>query len=121
MDRTLWNDAVIFNFELRSMNISLFVNVNTTTGQERFLTTREYVLQNADRVVFVADSDPEKMADNIRSFQELVAFTKDTHIPILIQLNNRDLPNAVSEKKFLYCLVNFLRWFFFHSFYFHSN
>lgn len=100
MDRTLWNDAVIFNFDIRSMNVSLFVNVNTTTGQERFLTTREYVLQNADGVVFVGDSDPDKMADNIRSFQELVAFTQDTHIPILIQLNKRDLPNAISEMRF---------------------
>jgi len=100
MDRTLWNDGVMFNFELRSMNISLIVNVNTTTGQERFLTTREYVVQNADGVIFVADSDPDKMADNIRSFQELIAFTQETRIPIIVQLNKRDLPDAISEMRF---------------------
>ncbi len=78
----------------------LYVQITTTTGQERFLTTREYVLQNADGVIFVADSNPQKMPDNQRSFQELIAFTQDTGIPILIQLNKRDLPNGISVMTF---------------------
>ena len=58
------------------------------------------MLQNADGVIFVADSNPQKMPDNQRSFQELIAFTQDTGIPILIQLNKRDLPNGISVMTF---------------------
>ncbi len=98
--RTLWNDAVMFEFDVPAIKALLYVQITTTTGQERFLTTREYVLQNADGVIFVADSNPQKMADNQRSFQELLAFTQDTGIPILIQLNKRDLPNGISVMAF---------------------
>ncbi|GAG21726.1 unnamed protein product, partial [marine sediment metagenome] len=72
----------------------------TATGQERFLSTREYVLDGADGVVFVADSDPEKMEQNKRSFRELISFTQDKLIPYVIQLNKRDLNNAVSLNDF---------------------
>jgi mutual gliding-motility protein MglA len=95
-DRTLWNDSVTLQFTIQSINLIVIVLVNTTTGQERFLTTREYILQNTDGVIFVADSDPYKIDENRRSFEELVAFTRDIQIPIHIQLNKRDLPNAIT-------------------------
>jgi len=74
--------------------------VVTCTGQERFLSTREYVLDGADGIVFVGDSDPEKWEQNKRSFRELVSFAKPSNIPYLIQLNKQDLKNAVSVKEF---------------------
>lgn len=46
-DRTLWSDSVHFRFVLKGLNLDLIAIVATTTGQERFLTTREYILQNA--------------------------------------------------------------------------
>lgn len=98
--RTLWNDCVTFRFDVKAIQKSIIVQVATTTGQERFLSTREYVLQNADGVIFVADSDLNKLLDNIRSFEEVVAFTRDNGIPILIQLNKRDHPNAITETEF---------------------
>jgi signal recognition particle receptor subunit beta len=98
--RTLWNDSITFSFDLFSINVKVFVIVMTTTGQERFLSTREYVLQNADGVVFVADSQRSKQAENKRSFEELLAFTRENAIPILIQLNKQDLPNAISLDEF---------------------
>ncbi len=76
------------------------MNVATTTGQERLLSTREYVLQNADGVIFVADSSLNKMDNNLRSFEELKSFIYRENIPILIQLNKRDLEDAVSEDRF---------------------
>nr|WP_244626355.1 ADP-ribosylation factor-like protein [Candidatus Prometheoarchaeum syntrophicum] len=99
-ERTLWNDSVHFKFSLASFNLDVIVNVATTTGQERFLSTREYVLQNADGVIFVADSSLEKMDNNLRSFEELKSFIHRDNIPILIQLNKRDLDDAVKEDKF---------------------
>ncbi len=99
-NRTLWNDSVHFKFSLASFNLDVIVNVATTTGQERFLSTREYVLQNADGVIFVADSSLDKMDNNLRSFEELKSFIHNENIPILIQLNKRDLPDAISEDRF---------------------
>jgi signal recognition particle receptor subunit beta len=100
-NRTLWNDSVTIQFTIQSIKVIVIVMVNTTTGQERFLTTREYILANTDGVVFVGDSDRSKLDETKRSFDELVAFTRDIQIPISIQLNKRDLPNAINIQEFL--------------------
>jgi mutual gliding-motility protein MglA len=103
-NRTLWNDSVNFKFHLGQFNLELLIIVNTTTGQERFLSTREYILQNADGVIFVADSNRTKIEQNIRSFEELIAFTRQNQIPMLIQLNKRDIDRALSVEEFKYHL-----------------
>ena len=100
--RTLWQDSIRLSFYLNLKNVkfNIITQIVTATGQERFLSTREYVLDGADGVVFVADSDPEKMEQNKRSFRELISFTRDMHIPYVIQLNKRDLKTAISLKEF---------------------
>ena len=100
--RTLWQDSIRLSFYLNLKNIkfNIITQIVTATGQERFLSTREYVLDGADGVVFVADSDPEQMEQNKRSFRELISFTRDKHIPYVIQLNKRDIKSAISIKKF---------------------
>jgi len=100
--RTLWQDSIrlSFYFNLKEIKFNIITQIVTATGQERFLSTREYVLDGADGVVFVADSDPEKMEQNKRSFRELSSFTSDKGIPYIIQLNKRDLENAISLKAF---------------------
>ena len=100
--RTLWQDSVRLSFylNLKDVKFNIITQIVTATGQERFLSTREYVLDGADGVVFVADSDPEKMEQNKRSFRELLSFTHDKQIPFVIQLNKRDLENAISLKTF---------------------
>ncbi len=94
--RTLWNDSIHFCFQMPMFNLELITILTTSTGQKRFLSTREYVLQNTDGVVFVADSNPLKMPENKRSFEELLSFCGSTSIPIKILLNKRDLANAIS-------------------------
>jgi len=100
--RTLWQDSIrlSFYFNLKEVKFNIIAQIVTATGQERFLSTREYVLDGADGVVFVADSDPEKMEQNKRSFRELSSFTHDKEIPYVIQLNKRDLENAISLEAF---------------------
>jgi signal recognition particle receptor subunit beta len=100
--RTLWQDSVRFSFflNLGDIKYNIISQIVTATGQERFLSTREYVLDGADGVVFVADSDPEKMEQNKRSFRELISFTKPNRIPYVVQLNKRDLKNAISIEEF---------------------
>lgn len=100
-ERTLWNDSVHFQFPMIPGKLIVVLNIATTTGQERFLATREYILQNADGVVFVADSSWGKIEENLRSFEELLHFTSAVNTPIVIQLNKRDLPDAIGLVDFL--------------------
>ncbi|MBN1801086.1 MAG: hypothetical protein JW891_06225 [Candidatus Lokiarchaeota archaeon] len=95
--RTLWQDSLFlsFDFEIDQKLYEIVVQVVTCTGQERFLSTREYVLDGADGIVFVADSDLEKMEQNKRSFRELKSFAGPKQIPYVVQLNKRDLDNAI--------------------------
>jgi signal recognition particle receptor subunit beta len=101
-ERTLWNDTGFINFQFKvdMMNYDLIIQIVTCTGQERFLSTREYVIGGADGIIFVGDSDPKKMDENIRSYNELLAFIADKKIPWLIQLNKRDLENAIPVEEF---------------------
>ncbi len=100
--RTLWQDSIRLSFylNLEKVKFNIVTQIVTATGQERFLSTREYVLDGADGVVFVADSDPNKMEQNKRSFRELNSFTSEQNVPFVIQLNKRDLEGAISEKGF---------------------
>ncbi len=100
--RTLWQDSIRLSFylNLKDVKFNIITQIVTATGQERFLSTREYVLDGADGVVFVADSNPYKTEQNKRSFRELISFTRDKQIPYVIQLNKRDIENAISLKQF---------------------
>jgi signal recognition particle receptor subunit beta len=100
--RTLWQDSVRLSFylNLEKVKFNIITQIVTATGQERFLATREYVLDGADGVVFVADSDPEKIEQNKRSFRELISFTAEKNVPFVIQLNKRDLEGAITLEGF---------------------
>ena len=95
--RTLWQDSLFisFNFPFGDNKLAIITQIVTCTGQERFLSTREYVLDGADGIVFVGDSSPEKMEQNKRSFRELVGFASTKDVPYVIQLNKRDIEGAV--------------------------
>jgi signal recognition particle receptor subunit beta len=72
----------------------------TVPGQVYYNSTRKLVLQGVDGVIFVADSDAEKMAENIESYENLVEnlaeYGKDIReLPHVIQYNKRDHPNAM--------------------------
>jgi len=100
--RTLWQDSLFlsFNFDIKGVSYSIITQVVTCTGQERFLSTREYVLDGADGIVFVGDSDPKKKEQNRRSYRELINFAKPQDIPFVVQLNKQDIDNAISVKVF---------------------
>jgi len=76
----------------------------TVPGQVYYNSTRKLVLQGVDGVIFVADSDPEKMAENVESYENLIEnlqeYGKDVReLPHVIQYNKRDLPNALSVEQ----------------------
>ena len=100
--RTLWQDSVFlsFNLSLKEARFNIIAQIVTCTGQERFLATREYVLDGADGIIFVGDSEPDKLEQNKRSFRELISFAKPHKIPYVVQLNKRDLEDAISIEAF---------------------
>jgi len=72
----------------------------TVPGQPRYRTSRRIVLQGADGIVFVADSDPARMEANRESLLELRAALaaegrSRASLPLVFQYNKRDLPGAV--------------------------
>jgi len=72
-------------------------NLYTVPGQVLYAASRKLVLQGADGVVFVADSQMSRLADNIQSYramhQHLTELGLDPRrMPCVIQFNKRDLP-----------------------------
>ena len=73
----------------------------TVPGQVYYNATRKLVLQGADGVVFVADSQKSQLESDIESFRNLHENLLEhgidiRDIPVVIQYNKRDLPNVFS-------------------------
>jgi signal recognition particle receptor subunit beta len=73
-------------------------------GKEAFKLARNIVLQGSDGIVFVVDSDKDRLKDNANSFSELLKLLEEHEknygkIPIVVQYNKRDLPSALPVKK----------------------
>ena len=71
----------------------------TVPGQVYYNASRKLILKGVDGVVFVADSQLERMEANIESMQNLYDNMSEygydlTRMPFAIQYNKRDLPNA---------------------------
>jgi len=72
----------------------------TVPGQVYYNATRKLVLQGCDGVVFVADSQTDKMSENIESLKNLAENLAENgldlnDVPLVIQFNKRDLPNIM--------------------------
>ena len=83
----------------------------TVPGQVIYNTTRQLVLRGVDGIVFVADSQFEKMPENVESFQNLIdnlnSLRLNLHeIPYVLQYNKRDLPNAAPVEYMEFLLNN---------------
>jgi signal recognition particle receptor subunit beta len=97
-DRTLFFDFLpIEAMAIRGYKTKF--QLYTVPGQVIYNTTRQLVLRGADGVVFVADSQYDKMEDNLKSLQNLEENLKSVNlnfdeIPYVLQYNKRDLPNV---------------------------
>jgi mutual gliding-motility protein MglA len=72
----------------------------TVPGQVFYDSSRKLILKGVDGVVFVADSQEERIDANLESVSNLAQNLKDQGfdigtIPYVLQLNKRDLPNAM--------------------------
>ncbi len=76
----------------------------TVPGQVFYDASRKLILRGVDGVVFVADSQEERMDANFESLSNLEQNLKEHgfdlyKIPYVLQLNKRDLPNIVPADK----------------------
>jgi signal recognition particle receptor subunit beta len=98
-DRTLFFDLLPLDLgELSGMKTRFLLY--TVPGQVYYNATRKLVLKGVDALVFVADSTPDKMAENRESLtnleQNLKSYGLDLKtIPWVMQFNKRDLPEAL--------------------------
>jgi signal recognition particle receptor subunit beta len=72
----------------------------TVPGQVFYDSSRKLILKGADGVVFVADSQEERIDANLESISNLAQNLKEQgfdleKIPYVLQLNKRDLPSAM--------------------------
>jgi mutual gliding-motility protein MglA len=100
-DRTIFFDLLPFFLEAPS-GLKIKVKVYTVPGQVRHDATRKAVLQRADGVAFIADSQLAESTNNFGSFDNLeknlslVGLDID-EMPLVIQFNKRDLHEIIPE------------------------
>lgn len=99
VDRTLFFDFLPVKLKKIS-GFTIRMSLYTVPGQVHYNATRKLVLQGADGVVFVADSQEARQIANIESLQNLDenlqghGMNPET-VPLVLQYNKRDLPNLM--------------------------
>ena len=109
-DRTLFFDFL----PIEAMAIKGFktkFQLYTVPGQVIYNTTRQLVLRGVDGIVFVADSQYDKMAENVESLANLEDNLKSlklnlADIPYVLQYNKRDIPDVAPIEYMEYVLNN---------------
>ncbi|MEK7713117.1 MAG: GTPase domain-containing protein [Deltaproteobacteria bacterium] len=97
-ERTLFFDFLPLTLgEIKGFKVRF--HLYTVPGQIFYDASRKLILKGVDGVVFVADSQVERMEANIESFENLAINLKEQgydleKLPYVVQYNKRDLPNA---------------------------
>ncbi|MBU0676028.1 MAG: GTPase [Proteobacteria bacterium] len=100
-DRTIYFDLLPF-FLMAPSGLRIKVKVYTVPGQVRHDATRKAVLQRADGVAFIADSQLTEKVNNSESFDNLeknlsIVGLNIDKTPLVIQFNKRDLERIIPE------------------------
>lgn len=98
-ERTLFFDFLPIDLgEIRGFRTRF--HLYTVPGQVFYDSSRKLILKGVDGVVFVADSQEERLDANLESLSNLEENLKEqgydiAKIPYILQLNKRDLPGAM--------------------------
>ena len=104
-DRTLFFDFLPLDLgTIRGFKTRF--HLYTVPGQVFYDASRKLILKGVDGIVFVADSQEERMDANIESVSNLKSNLVENgfnlmEIPYVLQLNKRDLPNIVTTEDIL--------------------
>ena len=108
-ERTLFFDFLPLSLgEIRGFKTRF--HLYTVPGQVFYDASRKLILKGVDGVVFVADSQIERMDANVESLENLKVNLAEQGLPLeklpfVVQFNKRDLPNAASKEE-LHNLLN---------------
>ncbi len=100
VDRTVFFDFLPLSLgEIRGFKTRF--HLYSVPGQVVYDANRKLVIKGLDGVVFVADSQKDRMEENLQSLKNLETNLKQqgydiNNIPIVFQYNKRDLPNIAS-------------------------
>jgi len=98
-ERTLFFDFLPIDLgEIRGYRTRF--HLYTVPGQVYYDASRKLILRGVDGVVFVADSQEERLDANLESLRNLIQNLREQRfdpfrIPYVLQLNKRDLPSAL--------------------------
>lgn len=100
-DRTLFFDMLPISFQ-SERGLQVRIKLFTVPGQVIHAATRRLVLQGADGVAFIADSQKNETRANAEAFLDLRQNLADNgmdigKIPLVIQFNKRDLPEVRTD------------------------
>lgn len=98
-DRTLFFDLLPVDLGYVYGN-SIKLQIYTVPGQVHYDSTRRIVLSGADGVIFVADSEKNKLHENVQSINNLYHNLQANRlnikeVPLVMQYNKRDLSSAL--------------------------
>jgi signal recognition particle receptor subunit beta len=111
-DRTLFFDFLPLDLgSIRGFTTRF--HLYTVPGQVFYDASRKLILKGVDGVVFVADSQRERMEANVESIRNLEANLEEhgfdlMSVPFALQFNKRDLPNAMPVEE-MYRMLNYKR------------
>lgn len=112
-ERTLFFDFLPLDLgKVRGFQTRL--HLYTVPGQVVYERTRVAVLNGADGVIYVADSEPTRLEENVGCLRELAQNIQKQgkhfqDFPLVLQYNKRDLPNALPVAT-LDTYLNTLNW-----------
>lgn len=98
-DRTLYFDYLPVSLA-KLANLTVKLQLYTVPGQVYYAATRKLLLNGADGIVFVADTQVDRLDANLESLDDLNANLTEqgrklSSLPHVLQYNKRDLPNLV--------------------------
>jgi len=79
------------------------IHLYTVPGQVFYDASRKLILRGVDGIVFVADSQEQRMDANVEALENLMSNLQEhgydfNKVPYVLQLNKRDLPNILSPE-----------------------
>lgn len=111
-DRTLFFDFLPLDLgSIRGFNTRF--HLYTVPGQVFYDASRRLILKGVDGVIFVADSQPERMEANVESIRNLEDNLQEhgfdlVTMPLALQFNKRDIEGAVPSDE-MYRMLNYKR------------
>lgn len=100
-ERTLFFDFLPLNIgDIRGFKTRF--HLYTVPGQHFYDASRKVVLKGVDGIVFVADSQVDRMEENIESLKSLDVNLREQGydlrvLPLVFQFNKRDVPNPIPK------------------------